>query len=191
MNIELLEELIVEGEKLTNTIYSVRVDSLMPEFDYKSNKENEYQTWKSSVQRFIKNFAPSDLEDFKKYNTRISPSYHTKILSILYAIKRLPNEPIAVKPERNLNIYNSQNQNNTQTQNNTQSIILSVFLESIKDEITGKQYKELQQIVIENENEPEKAKSKIFDKLKSFGGDVLSNILANIITNPNLYNLIM
>ena len=33
-----------------------------------------------------------------------------------------------------------------------------------------------------------KAKSKILEKLKSFGGDVLSNVLANLITNPAIWS---
>ena len=57
---------------------------------------------------------------------------------------------------------------------------------TIFDELTGKQVKELQHIAKE-EHDPEKAKVKIWEKVKSFGADVLSNIVTNIITNPNVW----
>ncbi len=47
----------------------------------------------------------------------------------------------------------------------------------------GKQLKELKAIAQEEPN-PEKAKTKVFDKIKSWGGDVLANVVANIVTNP-------
>lgn len=36
------------------------------------------------------------------------------------------------------------------------------------------------------ENEPEETKSKLIDKIKGFGGGVLPNIVANILTNPTI-----
>ena len=80
------------------------------------------------------------------------------------------------------------NVNQSQTQNQSQEI--NIFIDAIADELTGKQYKELKSIVQENPN-PEDSKQKIVDKLKSFGGDVLSNIVANIITNPSVWNCIL
>jgi ferritin-like metal-binding protein YciE len=65
---------------------------------------------------------------------------------------------------------------------------VDLFIEAIKDDLTGRQIKELKQIV-ENENgDIEKARPKIIDKLLSFGKDVASNIVANILTNPSIWN---
>ena len=75
------------------------------------------------------------------------------------------------------------NINQSQTQNQE----INLFIEAISDELTGKQYKELQSIAQEESN-PDPLKQKIVEKLKSFGGDVLSNIVANIITNPSVWN---
>ena len=93
-------------------------------------------------------------------------------------------------PEHKNQVDNSINlnvsQNQSQEQQQSQKIVLDIFVESIKDEISGKQFKELKAIIVE-EKEPEKAKSKIIEKAKSFGSDICSNIIANIITNPNIW----
>ena len=41
--------------------------------------------------------------------------------------------------------------------------------------------------IITNEPNPIQAKTKLIDKIKSFGSDVTSNIIANIITNPAIW----
>lgn len=76
--------------------------------------------------------------------------------------------------------------NVTQSQSQTQEIAITIFLDSIKDELTGRQIKEIREIV-DHEDDINQAKPKIIEKLKSFGGDVLSNVIANIITNPTIW----
>ena len=62
-----------------------------------------------------------------------------------------------------------------------------MFLEAIKDDLTGRQIKELKEVVDESGGDKEKARNGIIAKLKSFGSDVASNIVANIITNPMIW----
>lgn len=76
--------------------------------------------------------------------------------------------------------------NINQTQN--VKIDFSILLKDIKDELTGKQFGELETILKEND-EPETKKNKIVEKLKSFGSDVATNIIANILTNPQVWGL--
>lgn len=52
----------------------------------------------------------------------------------------------------------------------------------------GNQLKELQKIIEEKGTESNEKKNKIVETLKKFGGDVASNIVANILTNPSLFN---
>ena len=65
---------------------------------------------------------------------------------------------------------------------------LNLFLDAIKDELTGKDFKGIKEIMQDYKTEPEKTKTKLIEKIKGFGGDVLSNIVANILTNPTIYN---
>lgn len=83
-------------------------------------------------------------------------------------------------------IHVNVNQHNNQSQETNVSINLSFIVESLKDELKGSQVKELKAIL--ESNEPEDVKKKSFiEKLKSFSSDVTSNILANILTNPQVY----
>jgi ferritin-like metal-binding protein YciE len=80
------------------------------------------------------------------------------------------------------------NINNSNSQSQSQSMALNIFIEAIKDDLTGRQIKELKQIV-ENENgDIEKTRPKIVNKLLSFGKDVASNIVANLLTNPSIWS---
>jgi hypothetical protein len=180
-NTEFLNSLITEGERLTSTVkYVPAPDGVIRLYSvYRSTENEKYQDWLARTQRFIKTSFPSELNELKALLKEISPQDHQKILGILRAIKSLPEEP--KKSEK-------QNKESTNiTINNTQTIVLNLFKEAIKDEISGKEYKELKEILKNIEKEPEKTKSRIIEKLKSFGNDVLSNVVANIITNPNIY----
>lgn len=89
--------------------------------------------------------------------------------------------PEVTKPENanGISISLSQHQN--------QTVQIQFIWELIKDELTGKQIKELETII--NEPDSQNKKSKVIEKLKSFGGDVLTNIVANILTNPGIYGI--
>ncbi|MFV8367160.1 hypothetical protein [Flavobacterium sp. XS1P27] len=89
----------------------------------------------------------------------------------------MPSQRVAEKNGA-INISINQNQN--------QTINLNVILDSLKEELTGKQIKELEE-VINTDEMPENKKSKIINKLKSFGSDVVTNIVANILTNPSIF----
>lgn len=81
------------------------------------------------------------------------------------------------------------NQTNNQTQSTTINISLSIITDAIKGELRTSEIDQLKEI-IESSEEPTEKKKKFFEKIKSFGSDVSSNILANIITNPKVYEQI-
>lgn len=95
----------------------------------------------------------------------------------------LPNTPKAKAP-KGIQITNNLSQSQTQSQE--QNVIVKILLEAVKDELTGKQRKELLAIS-EETTDPKDARKSIFEKLKEFGEDVAANIVANIITNPQVW----
>lgn len=100
-----------------------------------------------------------------------------------FGIDAYQNKVKAPKPAKlNVNV----NQENNQTQTTHVNLVLTSIVDSIKDEITGSQLKELKAI-LESNSEPEQKKKNFLDKLKSFGSDVASNILASMLINPNVY----
>ena len=75
------------------------------------------------------------------------------------------------------------NQHNNQT--TTVSLDLNIFLNIIKGELRNSEIEELKEI-LEADMEPKEKKKTFMDKIKSFGSDVASNILANLLTNPKV-----
>ena len=80
-----------------------------------------------------------------------------------------------------LNLTVSQNQQNTQTVN------LNIIIEELRKELNGNQLEEIQNI-LDSEDSSEDKKKSIVSKLKDFGINTLSNIVAGIITNPAIYS---
>ncbi len=70
--------------------------------------------------------------------------------------------------------------------NQNQTVNVNVIWESVMDELTGSQLKELKEVI--NEEIPkEEKKIKVINKISSFGKDLAANILASIITNPAIF----
>lgn len=72
------------------------------------------------------------------------------------------------------------------TQNQNQTVIISLLISALEDELTVSQLREVNDLMKVDEPKSEK-KRKIIEKIKSFGSDVASNTLANILTNPNIW----
>ena len=185
MNTEILDNLITEGETLTQTIsYVPAGHNVIRTYSvYATSAPEKYQDWHSSVLRFVKTNHSSDLEEVKEVSKRFSPESHRKILGILRAIKLLPNEP-----EKSIDRESNTNISITNNQSVSQQLTLNIFLDAVKDELSGKDFKALKEIMKDYEKEPDETKNKLIEKIKGFGGDVLSNIVANILTNPTIYS---
>ncbi|MEA4937628.1 MAG: hypothetical protein VB102_13475 [Paludibacter sp.] len=78
--------------------------------------------------------------------------------------------------------------NQNQSQEQIQMIELKLIVDIIKDELTGKQLNELKSII--QDTKIEKKNEKIAEKFISFGSNVASGILGNILSNPQLYGLL-
>ncbi len=159
----------------------------------------QYETWKSITIRFLAANYPNDrcnqdfeveIRNFEVYGYK--QSFMDSIIATLTACKEIPILPsssnIEAMNDRPINININQSQIQSQTQEQKQ--VIEIFLEAIKDELTGKQFKELKEIAKEEPN-PEKAKTKVLDKIKSWSGDVLANVVANIVTNPTVWGGIL
>lgn len=190
-----LETLIQEGNNIVNSISYVHAPSGVKRmYDvYRVENETQYQIWKSKSIRLLNINFKDDIEvnafieaakSFDK--SHYTPKYLKGMVGILISCKDIPNNAKGEEKEKqDSHSAVMVTVNQSQTQNQSQEI--NIFLDSIADELTGKQYKELKAIAHEEPN-PEKSKQKIVEKLKSFGGDVLSNILANIVTNPSVWS---
>lgn len=163
---------------------------------YKYPNMTEYHKWVAKVIRFVGIEFPNDISisEFEEISKQeIFPYQQQQLLAILEALSDLPTVIPKDKqridketiPHNTLNVNTNINNSNNQSQIQEQSVL--VFLNAIKDDLTGRQIKELKAVVAEHNNDLDKARPSIIDKLKSFGIDVASNIVANIITNPTIW----
>lgn len=160
---------------------------------YEDSVKEGYIKWKENAKRFLEiNFTgDKHIDDFNKTcdEERLTPNQQKKLLAILEAFKKYPQvieNNKASNQNGSINIHN--NISNTNTQNQSQQQGIEIFIKSLEDELSVSQLKELKQVVKEEEGDLEKAKTKLIDKIRSFGKDVASNILANIITNPAIWS---
>lgn len=165
-----------------------------PYYDYDEDERTNYQKWLVNAFRFINIKYPNDrfiqeFEEISKYD--LSPEQQIQLLAILESLASLPTiipskKSISKTGKERINI--NFNNTNSQSQNLEQSFAFNLFMEAIKDDLTGRQVKELKKVVADNNNDLEKARPCIIEKLKSFGSDVVANIVANLITNPSIWN---
>lgn len=159
-----------------------------------------YHKWTATTIRFINIEFPNDkyVSEFESISDeRITPWQQTQLLAILEALSLLPtiipnNRTTQVnekkdKGEDAINVITTINNSNSQSQSQEQSLAVELFIEAIKDDLTGRQIKELKSVVAEADNDLQKARPGIIAKLKEFGADVASNIVANILTNPTIW----
>ena len=160
---------------------------------YEDSVKEGYIKWKENAKRFLEiNFTgDKHIDEFNKTcdEERLTPNQQKKLLAILEAFEKYPQvieRSKMLNQSANINIHS--NISNTNTQNQSQSQEIKILLNCLEDELSVKQLKELKQVVDEEKGDLEKAKPKVIDKIKSFGENVASNILANIITNPAIWS---
>ena len=181
-----LEELIKE---FRDRIPKLREkENLITYYEY--DDMEEYEKWLATTKRYLSIHYPNDkfVSEFEEISKNmICESQQRKMLAILEAIAKLPTVvPQKTKEQtgKGVSVITNVNNTNSQTQSQEQSFAIDMFLEAIKDDLTGKQIKELREVLATSGNDEEKARSEIIEKLKSFGSDVAANIVANILTNP-------
>lgn len=165
---------------------------------YYYEDEESYQCWLAKTKRYININYPND-KDVCKFEAiseeKKNPKQQNKLLAILEALAVLPtvvpnnqaaqnSEEDNKKDSLNVTIHNE----NSQSQHQEQTMAVDLFIEAIKDDLTGRQIKELKAVVAESGNDLEKARPNIIAKLKEFGTNVASNIVANILTNPIIWS---
>lgn len=186
-----IEKLIAQGKEILSGIKSVpsHPNVIRTYSAYQLADVSVYERWKNVVLRFLsakyhKDFLFPDFKDalneFEKKH--YAPQKMKKILGILESYTVIPASIVAVNNTNKPSIVI--NNKNNQSQSQEQSMAINLFLEAIKDDLTGRQIKELKEIIAESGNDKEKARNGIIAKVKSFTSDVAANILANILTNP-------
>lgn len=125
-------------------------------------------------------YSEKDVIKFKAQWKNLLNSYIVELENL--------NKPEIINKSSMNNINLNVNQTQSQEQTQKQSIKIEEIINALKDELTGKQIKELDSIIKESDSS-EKNK-KLTDKLLSFGSNVAAGILGNILTNPHIIGLL-
>ena len=191
-----LESLIQEHKSRLPYLHDV--GNMLPYYEYPDMEA--YHKWLAKTIRYIEIQYPNDKHviefcEVSKDNTY--PDQQQKLLAILEAFAVLPtiipdNRTMLVSEKKckgkdSINVVTTINNTNSQSQSQEQSLAVQLFIEAIKDDLTGRQIKELKAVVAEADNDLQKARPGILAKLKEFGSDVASNIVANLLTNPMIW----
>ena len=159
-----------------------------------------YKRWLATTIRYIELEYPNDkyVAEFCAISKLdIYPDRQQMMIAILEALTVLPtiipnNSTVhtsdkMVQGKDAINVTTNINNTNSQYQTQEQSLAVELFVEAIKDDLTGRQLKELKAVVAEADNDLQKARPCILAKLAEFGTDVASNIVANLLTNPMIW----
>lgn len=118
----------------------------------KYNDMGKYEQWLADTKRFLNINFPDDkfvVEFEETSKMKLCLEQQQKLLALLKAIADQPAiVPQEKKKEKGMGINLTANFNNTnsQTQSQEQSVAVDLFREAIKDELVGKQIKELKKI---------------------------------------------
>lgn len=181
----ILQDLIKEGRDRANRI-QYHSDAFLPYYDFPD--KDAYFAWLGKTTRFLNIQYPGDkdVEKFEKISEeQISPSQQSKLLAILEAVAAMP---VVKKDETEVSFMVSGANGHHQTQ--AQNLFLEIFVEALHEELSKKQIREIEAIAEdEGLNEDEK-KTLILNKIKDFDMDTLSNIVANVLANHNVWGMI-
>lgn len=165
----------------------------------KIQDSNKFYLWVERVVRYLGQSVPEDIsiERFMHFSNQINPihcsiSSFDGLLNILRAVEEMPDVVTAddlVHTKKNHDGISIQtNVKQEQTQNQAQTV--NVLESALKDSFAPYQLEELKEILKSDQSREDKRKS-MMEKLKSFGSDVASGVLANILSNPEVISMLI
>ncbi|MDD2673918.1 MAG: hypothetical protein PHF81_03460 [Flavobacterium sp.] len=168
------------------------------------NIKDEFNIWQKATSSTLQNIYPNN-QDIKRKFEDISSIHRTMrstddvthkakkeatsyLESLISDIQHfgLPHLE-AVSKEDKVSVVVTQE--NKQNQSTSISITIDFIIDVLKGELRTSEIEEVRDI-LESDAEPKEKKKRFIDKIKSFGSDVAANILANILTNPQVYEQI-
>jgi hypothetical protein len=161
----------------------------------------EFDTWQNMTSVTLTNIYPEKKDVVEKFHSIVSKQFEYKGNGdrtptakreaqeyLENIIKDLENfgVPVSIKPSEDKSVKLHVNQSSNQTQTTSVSVGIELIFDVIKGELRNSEIEQLKEILDSKEDVKTKKKNFI-EKIKSFGSDVSSNILANLLTNPQVY----
>lgn len=150
-----------------------RVESYIPHYSY--NDMEEYERWLTKTKRYlnIHHLNDKDIRFFiEKSKKRLCPDQQRQLLAMRKAFVDLPilipqkDDSKVKETEKSINSTVNFSNSNSQSQNHGLSLAVNMFIDAIKDDLTGKLVKELKEVIEESTGDNEKARKGIMEKQK-------------------------
>lgn len=180
-----IEDLIKEGETFNvqktepNMYFQNGINIIQGSVKYLENGDR-FLLWIEKCKRFLALNYKGDIayENFEIASKNLPNSNGDiyKLVAILKSIKELPSK--CVRPSY-------QNSSDKVVVNVNQSVNIDIVLHAIQEEIGKAGIKNLKDA---GGKDKENIKRNVISKLAEFGENTLSNILANILTNPSIWS---
>lgn len=190
--IELLEQKKKEVSENINSL-AILIESLLSVFERYYSSDKTFVKKAERLEQYTNVLLKVKKDKHPMYSRcstkEIAEDVTFLIDSVITEVRSmgLPVQQTANTVSRNININNTLTQ--SQEQNQEQNLIVNILLEAIKDDLTGKQRKEILEVARDAKTTKEAHKG-IMEKLKEFGSDISASIVANILTNPQVWDVL-
>lgn len=192
--IQIFQDLIERGHLYLEILQAKGKTEAIKDEEFKV----QFEAWSIDALRFMESHFDKKTAVFGQFArnyvfaAKMMPSYLQKAIAVMETYYKMPNDtlnqpPPAAAGGSNINI----NVNQQQTQNQSQQISLDVLLDAIKEQLGGREYNELKDIVNDPTLQDEEKKRSFIDRLRSFGDGTMASILATYITNSDIWNSLM
>lgn len=131
-----------------------------------------------------------DVVSQNKHKIKLTSNGYRFIDELINSAKSLEEFNFTEPSSTNINTFNNSmiGQFNQNTKNSIlENMNVKLVVDSLEKHLSKEQMSDIQSI-IEAYKTPAEQKTKVIEKLKTFGLDVVSNVVASILTNPNLYS---
>ena len=190
--IELLEQKKKEVSENNNSL-AILIESLLSVFERYYSSDKTFVKKAERLGQYTNVLLKVKKDKYPTYSRcstkEIAEDVTFLIDSVITEVRTmgLPVQQTANTVSRNININNTLTQSQEQSQE--QDLIVNILLEAIKDDLTGKQRKEILEVARDAKTTKE-AHQGIMEKLKEFGSDISASIVANILTNPQVWDVL-
>lgn len=192
--IQIFKDLIERGHQYLEILQAKGKTEAIKDEDFKFR----FEAWSIDALRFMESHFDKKTTVFGQFAhhyvfaAKMIPSYLQKAITVMETYYKMPNDTINQPPPttaggNNINI----NVNQQQSQNQSQQMNLNVLLDAIKEQLRGREYNELKDIVNDPTLQDEEKKKSFIDRLRSFGDGTMASILATYITNSGIWNYLV
>lgn len=190
-DIEIFTDIINRGKRIVAILKEKGKEEASKDEEFKQL----FPSWKADSLKFMESHFDKSTTAYASFckpwfmGTQMKVfSYIEEALTVMESYYKIPNDKtMNTETTNNGGIHINVEQHQSQTQQQSQQQMLNIIIEAIKDTLTGKQVKELREIAADTTKDDDEKKSRFIDKIKSFGANVSSDILANILTDGAIW----